>query len=85
MWLLRGQRIYIWSENFGYAIRRRIWGQTEKLQPELKFTNKEAQSAIKIVCRYIESRTGIACETFKAVPYLDTVTELEKHVVSCIR
>lgn len=60
---------------------------SEEIQTELKIT-QEAQLAMNILCRFVESRIDLASETFKIISHLKTIIELEKekkNTAKCIR
>lgn len=61
-------------------LKRQFWYITEnkEFHPELKIINKEAQLAMSIVWRYVESRASIAHETFKTMLHLEILTEFER-------
>lgn len=52
--------------------------ENKEFHLEQKFLNKEAQLAMTIVWRYLESKASIAHETFKPMPHLEIGIEFER-------
>lgn len=58
-------------------LKKKDKDKTEEYMPELKITNKEAQSEMNIIWKYIEARVLIAYETFKDMWHLESIIEHE--------